>query len=216
MAFEKKETPKNYVPDIVFLLVGLFIISVIFARLQEYLEYWDINTLSFWEALKDFFILHVWPIIKISAVVLSAGAIIGMMDTYRKLRRLNIEERKVYRVGNASLSLTKNFEEQKNNRWERIKMLTNSTNESDWRLAIIEADGMLDELLRSAGYHGESTGEMLKAVEKSDFLAIESAWEGHKMRNKIAHSAGSFQLNEREAKQTIAHFEAVFKEFEII
>jgi len=75
---------------------------------------------------------------------------------------------------------------------------------------------MLEELLRTIGYNGESVGEMLKSVDKNEFLTIEDAWEAHKVRNAIAHSGGDFQLNERETKRVIALFEKVFKEFQVI
>ena len=71
---------------------------------------------------------------------------------------------------------------------------------------------MLEELLRTLGYVGESVGEMLKSVEKSEFLTIEDAWEAHKIRNAVAHSGGDFQLNERETKRVVTLFESVFKE----
>ena len=83
-------------------------------------------------------------------------------------------------------------------------------------MAIIEADVMLEELLETAGYVGGSVGEMLKSVDKNEFLSIESAWEAHKIRNSVAHSGGNFQLNERETKRVIALFEEVFKEFGVI
>ena len=59
-------------------------------------------------------------------------------------------------------------------------------------------------------------GEKMKAIEKSDFLSIDLAWEAHKIRNSIAHIGSNFELNEREAKRAIALFETVFREFQII
>jgi len=57
---------------------------------------------------------------------------------------------------------------------------------------------------------------MLKAVEASDMLSLDAAWDAHKVRNRIAHSGSEFLMNEREAKQTIANYEKVFREFKII
>ena len=75
---------------------------------------------------------------------------------------------------------------------------------------------MLDELLRAQGYHGDSVGEMLKGVEKSDMLTLDNAWDAHKVRNQIAHAGSDYLLNERDAKRIITLFESVFKEFKII
>lgn len=103
----------------------------------------------------------------------------------------------------------------KNERWEKIKKKLDSDNPSDWNLAIIDADKILDEMMVAMGYPGENLGERLKAVEPSDFLTLNEAWEAHKIRNQIAHE-DDFVLTQREAKATIAKFEQVFKEFNYI
>jgi hypothetical protein len=40
--------------------------------------------------------------------------------------------------------------------------LLHSPNSNDWRVAIIEADAMLDELVQSYNFPGENLGERLK------------------------------------------------------
>ena len=98
-------------------------------------------------------------------------------------------------------------------RWERILAHVNSDQESNWRLAILEADVLLDEMVTHMGYHGDSLGEKLKGVEKSDFVSLDQAWEAHAVRNKIAHEGAAFALNEREARRIIELYEGVFNEF---
>lgn len=98
-------------------------------------------------------------------------------------------------------------------KWETILQHINSQNSNDWKLAIIEADILLGELLIKMGYQGESIGERLKRVEKSDFTTLDSAWEAHKVRNAIAHQGSDFLMNEREAKRVINLYRSVFEEF---
>lgn len=102
-----------------------------------------------------------------------------------------------------------------NKNWDRVMMHVESYNESEWRLAVIEADIMLSELLNTMNLTGDSVGEKLKGVEKSDFTTLDLAWEAHKIRNQIAHDP-SFILTQREAKRVIGLFEVVFKEFSFI
>ena len=66
------------------------------------------------------------------------------------------------------------------------------------------------------GYRGESIGEQLKGVEKSDFTTIDDAWEAHKVRNLIAHEGANFLLSDREAKRVIGLYKNVFQEFHFI
>lgn len=101
-------------------------------------------------------------------------------------------------------------------RWEKIATHLHSEKESDWRLAVLEADIMLDEFVTNLGYQGDSLGEKLKRIEKSDFTTLDSAWEAHAIRNKIAHEGASFALSEREAKRVVKLYEEVFREFKYI
>ncbi len=103
-----------------------------------------------------------------------------------------------------------------NEKWERVISLINSKNENDWKLAILECDIILSDLLEKMGYIQENISEKLKAVEPSDFTNIESAWEAHKIRNMVAHEGSDFILNEREAKRVIGLYELVFREFSYI
>lgn len=101
-------------------------------------------------------------------------------------------------------------------RWDKIRAHLHSEKESDWRLAVLEADIMLDEFVSGLGYQGDSLGEKLKGVERSDFTTIDQAWEAHGVRNKIAHEGAAFSLTEREAKRVIELYEEVFREFHYI
>lgn len=100
-----------------------------------------------------------------------------------------------------------------NRKWKKVIEHVQSPNPSDWRLAILEADILLGELLTKMGYKGEGIGEQLKSVERSDFQTLDLAWEAHKIRNGIAHEGSEYVLSQREAKRVIGLFEEVFKEF---
>ncbi|NTV44538.1 MAG: hypothetical protein HGA67_02490 [Candidatus Yonathbacteria bacterium] len=106
--------------------------------------------------------------------------------------------------------------ELKDERWEMIQNHIASDNPNDWRVAIMEADNILDDMVKRMGYEGEDLGGRLRAVEPSDFLSIQSAWEAHKVRNKIAHDGLGFEITQREAKRVIGLYEKVFREFEYI
>lgn len=100
----------------------------------------------------------------------------------------------------------------KNEKWAIIMNHIESENANDWRLAILEADIVLGELMDKLGYRGDSMGEQLKSVEKDDFITIDDAWEAHKVRNSIAHEGSGFLITEREAKRIIGLYKKVFEE----
>jgi len=101
----------------------------------------------------------------------------------------------------------------KNERWKKVLDYLYSINENDWKLAIIEADSMLSDLLTSLGFKGESLGDKLKEAGQANFKNLNSAWEVHNVRNKIAHEGSSFELSLHEAKRMIALYEDIFNEF---
>ncbi|MEI6296373.1 MAG: hypothetical protein WCO84_01840 [bacterium] len=98
-----------------------------------------------------------------------------------------------------------------NKEWKEITAHMDSENSSGWVLAIIEADKILDRLLIEKGYDGTNIGERLKAIPEGKLKTLQSAWEAHKIRNKIAHEAG-YVLERREARVAISNYEEVFKE----
>jgi hypothetical protein len=217
MADDKKAKPSNdVITELVYLLAGLFLLSVIISRLDYYISQWDTYPwASVWSVIIGFFVRVLLPLLQTLLIIGGVLAGVGIAHNLRKLKAINLEERQIYGISSTTI-FEKPADEVRNSKWDRVLSLINSTNSSDWRQAIIEADVMLDELLKAGGYHGDSVGEMLKSVEPSDMVTLEAAWEAHKVRNKIAHQAGDFPLNEREAKHTIALFESVFKEFGII
>jgi hypothetical protein len=104
----------------------------------------------------------------------------------------------------------------KNQRWEHIQDLMKSNSQNDWRQAIIEADIILDEMLRRMSYDGLTIGDMLKTVDRADFATLDKAWEAHKFRNEIAHTGSEFKISRDEAERVIELFKSVFDEFYFI
>jgi len=213
------QTNAKTTEQIISLLAGLFLLSAIATGLLSYLGNFDATPLgAFWNRVSIFFLDRVWPVWKVAALVVSAGALIGIVYSFKKLQQITNEELKVYGppIGKLPDVDESKLIPPKNERWEKVQKYINSNNSSDWRLAVIEADVMLEELLRTLGYVGESVGEMLKSIDKSEFLTVDDAWEAHKVRNNVAHSGGDFQLSERDARHTISLFEKVFREFQVI
>jgi len=103
-----------------------------------------------------------------------------------------------------------------NLKWKLVEEHIGSDDANKWKLAILEADIILSELLDSLNLLGDGVGEKLKSVEESDFDHIDEAWEAHKIRNAIAHQGSDFLLTQREAKRVIRLYKSVFEEFEII
>jgi hypothetical protein len=99
-------------------------------------------------------------------------------------------------------------------RWKEIEDHTVSQNPSDWKLAIINADALVDDILKRAGYAGKGLGERLKQIEPSDLDHLPDLWEAHKLRNRIAHEAEA--LNRRDVDRAMYQYRAVLKELKFL
>ncbi|OJI09552.1 MAG: hypothetical protein COV08_00175 [Candidatus Vogelbacteria bacterium CG10_big_fil_rev_8_21_14_0_10_49_38] len=103
----------------------------------------------------------------------------------------------------------------RNETWEKILLLMSSDNPNDWQSAVIEADKMLETVVRTFNVPGQNIGEKLKQIERGDFNTLDEAWSAHKTRNRIAHEP-NFHLSQREARVALANYEKVFREFDFI
>jgi hypothetical protein len=104
----------------------------------------------------------------------------------------------------------------KNPRWRQVLQLLFSTSPNDWKLSVMEADAMLDILLSDLGFQGESMGEKLKIAGNQGFRHLNTAWEVHSIRNRIAHEGSIFEISHHEAKRVIALYESIFRDFGFI
>lgn len=101
-------------------------------------------------------------------------------------------------------------------RWKNIEENMNSSNAANWRLAILEADIMLFDMLEQIGYPGQTVAEKLKQANSESFSTLNDAWRAHKVRNIIAHEGAAFNLSRSQAEETIANYKKVFEEFYFI
>ena len=96
-------------------------------------------------------------------------------------------------------------------RWEEIQKHLNSTKEAEWKFAVIEADALVDSLLKASGYPGDTMGDRLKNINKAQIVTLDGLWEAHKIRNRLAHDLNYF-LRYGEAKRAIQLYEKTLKE----
>ncbi len=100
-------------------------------------------------------------------------------------------------------------------KWGEITRHFNSEKEAEWKFAIIEADKLVDDILKSAGYTGDTMGERLMGIEKVQLLSLDGLWEAHKIRNKLVHDTNYF-LRYAEARRAIQFYEKILEELQAI
>src|SRR3989344_485654 len=96
-------------------------------------------------------------------------------------------------------------------RWAEIKRHFYSDNNSEWKFAVIEADKLVEDVLKSAGFPGDTMGDRLMSILPGQLPHIDALWKAHKMRNSIAHDH-NFQLHHGEVMEVIDIFEVTLRE----
>ncbi|MEO6729481.1 MAG: hypothetical protein ABIM99_06190 [Candidatus Dojkabacteria bacterium] len=70
----------------------------------------------------------------------------------------------------------------------KVRGLTTSNDESKLKTAVIEADKLLDYVLKSKKVKGETLGDRLKSSKNLfSTSSYNKVWEVHKLRNRLAH-----------------------------
>lgn len=95
--------------------------------------------------------------------------------------------------------------------WEHVIQRIDSLQDAEWKVAIIDADKIVDGALRRAGYEGESMGDRLMKMTQGDLASLDDLWMAHKIRNKLVHEPG-YQITYQEARRTVKIFEKVLGE----
>lgn len=165
----------------------------------------DPSTLWYDFLSSDFFLMFQFFLVFISVIFF-----LGIVLMAIKIKGVHKRNKKETAVRNIR------FESIKSKRWEIVEKHMESDNPAEWKLAVIEADSMLEAMVKKMGYGGTTLGEMLKNIEISDFTTLNDAWQAHKVRNFIAHQGSSYLLSKHQAREVIKLYEKVFKEFELI
>ena len=77
-------------------------------------------------------------------------------------------------------------------RWKKIMQRKKEGNLDSLRIAIIEADALVDDVLKQKGVPGEHMADRLSNLDISDLPSIEKLWAAHRLRNDLVHTSGFF------------------------
>ena len=127
-----------------------------------------------------------------------------------------IDKEEINHKINEALLIDKEIARNENQRWNYILTLIESPNESDWRMAILEADTFMEEVLKDKDLTGTTVSELLESAKSNGYASIQSAWDAHLVRNKIAHQGSEYPISQVEGRRVIKLFQNFFEELKVI
>lgn len=133
------------------------------------------------------------------AILVVGGIVVGYLKIKRRLRRPEL-----WGMGKDEITT----------RWKAIEEMVQRNDEMSGKLALMEADKLLDYALKSAGFSGATLGERLK-VACYRHSGLRAVWPAHLLRNRLVHEA-SFHLSPSMARQAIGQFKHALQELGIL
>jgi hypothetical protein len=93
--------------------------------------------------------------------------------------------------------------------WLEILDISKKEGEIYKKMAIIEADKLLDNTLKRMGTPGSTMAQRLKYITQK-YPKLKPVWEAHKIRNLISHES-NFELYKRTSSKCMYLYENAFK-----
>jgi len=94
--------------------------------------------------------------------------------------------------------------------WHKIQEHFYRGGESDLKVAILEADKLLNDSLKEAGVMGVQLGDRLKKATDQQIPNLNELWQAHKLRNQIAHEP-NFKLKRDLAERALGIYETALR-----
>ncbi len=95
--------------------------------------------------------------------------------------------------------------------WSAIVKRANTGTPENIRWSIMEADALVDFVLKERQMLGDTMADRLGNFRRDDYKTIDKLWDAHKLRNEIAHTPG-FQVKSRQAERALVAYRDFLKE----
>ena len=99
--------------------------------------------------------------------------------------------------------------------WQKTKLRLETGLESEYKLAIIEGDSVIEDVLKRMGFSGETLGERLANVTEETIPNLPDVVDAHKIRNNIVHDP-DYRLTLDDAKKAIEVYEKALTDLQAL
>ena len=107
------------------------------------------------------------------------------------------------------------YGQSENEKWNAIISRVKKGDEANLKLAVIEADNLMDEILKRMGLPGADMAERLKQIQAQEIASVDKIWLTHDLRNKIVHEP-DFHLSQEETERAVRNIEDALRELEYL
>ncbi len=162
------------------------------------------------EFFGPWFALHLHAL-QISSLILSgiflwAIIYITIKSNYWAIK----EEQFMDMLGKGDVSKTRSLKA-----WQQIKERLATSDPQQWKLAILEADKILNNILKMSGYLGQTLEDKLELITPAQLANVEDVVKAHRVCHKIS-TEPDFMLTQEEALTVMTIYRDSFRALNLI
>lgn len=208
----KKPEPKSP-PTGLELLVFILLLTAIVPAVVGFFTF-SFSPIGFLLGVRNYFAPFfeknlVW--LEIFSVILSALFLGGIIYVIFKTNYLEIKKEQLLDIlGQGYVSKRRSLKG-----WRQIQARLQASEQNQWKLAILEADHMLNEILKMSGYLGKDLEDKLELITPAQLSNVEEVQKAHQVRGKIAQDP-AFAISREEALEVIEVYKKSFVELNLI
>jgi len=99
--------------------------------------------------------------------------------------------------------------------WDKIIGRLEAGLESEYKLAVIEADNLLDGIIKRIGFGGETLADRLDQITSATLTNLDQVREAHKLRNTIVHDP-DYRLTLDQTRRTLDIYEKALSDLQAL
>jgi hypothetical protein len=160
-----------------------------------------------WEAFSNSYFFAAFKIfmgIYVAVLLIDIVLLLGSRDLREDLRK--------DLFGAANVSPASQSKMRK--KWRAIEDRLKSGNPSEYKVALLEADAMMDKVLADMGYKGENMMDRLNQINPTQMEDVEALKETHQLRNQVVFEH-DFVLDRDRAEKAVKVYETVLSKMEV-
>jgi len=186
------------------------------------MEHYTAQIFNIGNSIIDYALTIEWPRVafrfKVFSFILSTLVFAAILWTLKRHREVLIKAaRELQEAAEKAAGGAPDREEKRfiSEEWDRVKKLWISRSTEEKRLALIEADALLDNTLREHGVEGESLAERMTHPASPHLANAAEVAFAHTFRNELVHETGAV-FDPVDAKRAFEAYEGALRELKVI
>ncbi len=150
-----------------------------------------------------FFIVKIILIFYITILLVNIILLVYLSDVKKRLRQ---------QLTGTNIPISK---KKKQKEWDLVKNRLKTGKANEYKLAILEADHLVEKALEDSGYNGDNFTERISQIPQHFSAHLESVTKAHQLRNEIIRNE-SVEITKEQVEDAVNIFEKFLKTLDVL